>query len=668
MSDGPRADVADWQCVKVPHSWNAFDGADGGPASIEASYRRGPGWYALSFPSPSLLPGGRAFLQFDAASIVADVYLNGRLLGQHRGAFAAFCFEVTTNLDASARNELRVRVDNSWVADVAPLAGDFTLFGGLYRPVRLLTTSAICFSPLDHSSSGVALSQRSVNRERAEVDVNASVSRPGGRSVCAEVVTTLLDAAGRVILRESRPVVWTGDTGTARIPLSVVAPHLWNGVRDPYLYSVNAELIMGTTVVDRVTHPLGLRFVRVDPRRGFYLNGEPYPLRGVSRHQDRAGKGWAVTEADELEDLAILRDLGANALRLAHYPHSSSFLDLCDRNGLLVWAEIPLVNKVRNTPGFQANAEQQLVEMIRQQRNHPSIVVWGLFNELYHQGPTDPCEELVARLHSRAKLEDPTRPTTAASNQPQRKELNAIPDLIACNVYPGWYGDGAPTQMREVLADWLAATDRRGLGVSEYGAGGSVAQHEEWPPRKPDPAGGWHPEEYQSFCHEQQYEQVQRNPAVWGSFVWNAFDFGSDARAEGDRSGINDKGLVSYDRQIRKDAFFFYKANWNPEPMVYLTSRRHTLRGTPSTVVRVYSNCDTVELRVGGRSSAVSVPNAMKVAVWPPVQLLEGDNRIQVVGRRGSLEVRDECVWQWFPARQPATPADANQSAMVPRQ
>lgn len=645
MPEGARSDTGRWQPVNVPHTWNAVDGADGGKPQ-QASYRRGPAWYALDFPSPKLSTGQRAFLRFGAASMVADVYLNGAHLGQHRGAFTAFAFEITKHLGASGTNELCVRVDNSWVADIAPLAGDFTVFGGLYRPVELLVMPAVCINPLDYASPGVTLAQKSVNRERAEVEASVSVSRPSANDANVEISLQLLDAQGALVASNRCRVNWNGTSGLATAPLNVIQPRLWQGIKDPYLYQVNVELMVGGRAVDRVTQSLGLRSVRMDPKLGFFLNDEPYPLRGVCRHQDREGKGWAVSEADEREDMAIIREMGANALRLAHYPHSYTFLDLCDRYGLLVWAEIPLVNKVRNTPAFHANAEQQLVEMIRQQRNHPSIVMWGLFNELYHQGPTDPCEELVARLQTVAKREDPTRLTTAASNQPMKKELNAIPDLIACNIYPGWYGPGGPAQMGPELSRWLAATGNRGLGVSEYGAGGSVEHHEQWPPRQPDPGGRWHPEEYQSLCHEKHYEHIMRNPSVWGSFVWNAFDFGSDDRAEGDRPGINDKGLVTYDRQMRKDAFYFYKANWNPEPMIHLTARRHSVRKTARTSVRVYSNCDSVDLYVNGDLMGSSVPDQFKIACWPEVTLSDGDNLIQVLGLKSQCLVRDECRWR----------------------
>jgi beta-galactosidase len=645
-ADALHADTSSWTSVRVPHNWNVTTGVG---STNQPTNQRGAGWYALRFAAPKLDADGRVFLKFNGASIVADVYLNGTYLGQHRGAFGAFCFEITTNLNRAAENDLRVRVDNRPFSDIPPLAGDFTMFGGLYRPVEILTTQNICITPMDFASPGIALAQNRVTRELAEVAVQVSVSRVIVTEKKAEAIISLNDANGKVKLSERRPVKWQAGVGSADFSLNIVKPHLWNGVKDPYLYSVRVELAADGRVLDSVQQPLGLRSVRVDSNKGFFLNGEPYPIQGVALHQDREGKGWAVNAADELEDMEILRAMGANALRLAHYQHSETFLQLCDRAGLLVWAEIPLVNKVRNTPEFHANAEQQLRELIRQQRNHPSIMMWGLFNELYHQGPTDPCESLVAHLQSVAKQEDSTRLTTAASNQRARTELNKIPDLIACNIYPGWYGEAGPASMGTELKTWLAACPGRGLGVSEYGAGGSLKHHVEWPPQQPDPGGHWHPEEYQSFCHEEQFKQIVANHAVWGGFVWNAFDFASEGRDEGDRAGINDKGLVSNDRRFRKDAFYLYRANWNPEPMVHLNSKRFDLRHQKEIIVRAYSNCDSVELLLNGRSLRIQKPDEMKIAVWPAVVLAEGENQIEVIGRLGFQVVRDKATFRMVP-------------------
>lgn len=643
---GARVESAGWQEVMIPHCWNAWDGADGGTTKTNWGYRRGVSWYARELVIPKLENGRRAFLLFEGASIVTDVYLNGIRLGQHRGAFGAFSFEITQCLDGRGTNDLRVRVDNSFVDDVPPQQGDFTMFGGLYRPVRLLVTAGTCITPLDYASPGIALVQREVSRERATVDAEVKLSRPTNESEAARIRLTLADAGGRTLLVRVAAVRWAGSDGEVHMPLSIDRPHLWQGRLDPYLYTVRVEVLVNDRAVDSVTQGLGLRSIRIDPEKGFFLNDEPYPLRGVCRHQDRAGKGWAISEANQRQDLELILDMGANAVRAAHYPHSPFFYELCDRAGLIVWAEIPLVNVVRNTDAFHANTRLQLIEMIRQHRNHPSIAVWGLFNELYHQGPSDPCETLVAELNSIAKREDPTRPTVAASNQRSRKQLNAIPDFIAFNGYPGWYGNGGPAGMKDSIDAWLKATSRSSVGVSEYGAGGSVKQHEEWPPKKPQSDGPWHPEEYQAYCHEAQYRAIQQHPAVWGAFVWNMFDFGSDDRAEGDQPGINDKGLITYDRQTKKDAFFFYKANWNPEPMVHIASQRFVERRQPDTTVRVYSNCDQVELFVNGRSLGKITPDKSNIAAWHAVTLAEGDNRIQAVGFTSSGNVTNSCAWR----------------------
>jgi beta-galactosidase len=634
----PDFDCSTWGGVSVPHTWNVADGAGG-----STNYFRGACWYARPLPELKL-EGRRAFLVFEGASIVTDVYLNGQPLGQHRGAFGAFSFELTSALKSGGSNELRVRVDNSWLPDVPPLGGDFTMFGGLYRPVKLLVASDVCISPLDHASPGVYLSQREVSRDQAAVDVTAKLSRRDQKDA-PMVRVTLLDADGKNVLSADTNCIWSGNDGQAKLTLDISRPHLWNGRKDPYLYSVQTEVVCNGQVVDAVTQPLGLRFYHVDPKLGFVLNGEPYPLHGVARHQDREGKGWALSQADHRSDVEMIMDVGATAVRLAHYPQSSYFYDLCDRAGLMVWAEIPLVNVVRNTDAFHQNAQQQLVELIRQHGNHPSIVVWGLFNELYHQGPSDPCEELVGKLQKLAKAEDSTRPTVAASNQRTRKKLNSIPDWLAFNSYPGWYGNGNPSDMSGVVHSWQTNNARPTIGVSEYGAGGSLQQHEEWPPRKPSADNNWHPEEYQAWCHEQQYQALLSSPGVWGTFAWNMFDFASAGRSEGDTLGRNDKGLVAYDHKTPKDAFYFYKANWNPEPMVHIVSSRFTPREQTNTNVRVYSNCDRVELFVNGVSHGQKVPNAIRVVAWDPILLERGENRIRVVGQRQDTAVEATCTW-----------------------
>ncbi len=621
-------DASGWETVSVPHSWNVADWQ--GP-----TYYRGPGWYRRQLDVPASWQGKRVFVRFDAASIAAEVFVNGERVGDHVGAFAAFCFEITRQVRPGAANVLAVRVNNAPRDDTPPLSGDFNMFGGLYRPVTLFARDPICITPLDFGGPGVAVRQVSVSREVAEI----------------EVVTRVADASGKPVASAQRSVpLPAGGDAAAMQSVRLVKPHLWNGLRDPYLHSVTVELRSGGRVIDAVTQPLGLRSYRFDPAQGFFLNGAPYRLHGVNRHQDREGKAWAISEKDQDEDMALVRELGANVIRLAHYQHSDYFYGLCDREGVIAWAEIPLVNAVRATEAFAANTKQQLTELIRQNINHPSIVMWSLYNEVGLRKTDDPVP-LIKALHALARTEDPTRPTVGATSTGEfarYHEMVATPELLAGNLYPGWYS-GAVTDMGPWIDERNAAYGNRGMGISEYGAGASIVQHEQGMTRQPEPTGKWHPEEWQAILHETQYAAIVARPFIWGSFVWNMFDFSIASRTEGDRNGMNDKGLVTYDRRTRKDAFFFYKANWNPEPMVYITSRRHVERTQPTTDVKVYSNCARAEMKVNGKSYGPATGNEVHVFVWKNVNLAAGDNTIEVEGQCGTTTVKDACRWVFKP-------------------
>jgi beta-galactosidase len=391
---------------------------------------------------------------------------------------------------------------------------------------------------------------------------------------------------------------------------------------------------------------MGLRYYSVDANKGFLLNGESYPLHGVNRHQDRPGKGWAISYADQDEDANIIYEIGATCVRLAHYPHSDYFYSLCDRKGFVVWAEVPLVNQVYNTPAFAENAKQQLTELIRQKYNHPSIFFWSLYNELGNSGRCDDPRPLVTQLNALAKQEDSTRLTTAASNDPSSKwpGLRSVADLIAWNPYPGWYF-GNPSQMNQLIDKYKRDTNDKPIGISEYGAGASIRQHEQNMKKAPAPGGKWHPEEWQAIVHEEDYAAIEARPYIWGSFAWVMFDFSSAWRKEGDANGINDKGLVTADRKTRKDAFYFYKAKWTTEPFVYITSRRHTERTNPNTAVKVYSNCDSVELKVNGQTLGSQAGKSC-VFKWSDVRLKPGLNTIEAATTRDGKTYTDKCEWQ----------------------
>lgn len=642
--DALKTGTGEWQQVTLPHTWNAADAADGGGHEPpgDPGYYRGPAWYATTLETNPAWQGRRVFLRFGAVSSVADVFLNGRDVAHHKGPATAFACEITGALNPDGSNDLRVRADNTLRPDVPPLSGDFPVFGGIYRPLEMIVKPSVCISPLDHASPGVRVFQRNVTKAAAMIEVQTTLDNARDAEAVVDVEVRILDGktvAARTISRGVK--IPAGGTVMSTATLTLDRPHLWNGRKDPHLYQIGVRLLEGGAETDRCVQPLGLRFYQVDPKKGFLLNGEPYMLRGVCRHQDRAGKGWAVTPADLKEDLDLILEMGARAVRLAHYPHADEFYRLCDEAGLLVWTEIPVVDKISDDPGFAPNAKQQLVEMIRQLGNHPSVFAWGISNELFHR-PTPDGMPLMKELHQLAKQEDPTRPTTIAVNK-KREDLCNVTDLVGFNGYPGWYG-GGPSGMKNWLRDYQKLGGNRGVGVSEYGAGASIQQHEQ-NPKQPQPGGKWHPEEWQAVVHEENWRCIREADYCWGSFIWNMFDFASEWRDEGDAPGMNDKGLVTYDRKTRKDAFFFYKANWADEPVLHLTSKRHSTRKQADTPVKVYSNAPEVTLTLNGKTIGTAKTDGLRIARWESVKLSPGKNRIEVRAQSKGGTLTDTAEW-----------------------
>lgn len=629
---------ADWQSVTLPHTYNAQDALPG-----TAMYQ-GPAWYRKTFTASAEWKGRRVFVRFEAASLAADVYLNGSKLGNHQGGFAAFCFELTPDLHIGAANTFAVRVDNKR-GTISPLGGDFTIFGGLYRSVSLIVTGPVDITPLDFAGPGVYLKQTSVSEAGAEVEVATKVSNRSGQLQNIAARVTILDARNKsVVTGRAGAVLKAGETGEVKQTIIISKPHLWNGTADPYLYKARIELLNGNSTVDAIEQPLGLRYFKVDPQRGFMLNGKPMQIHGVDLHQDGGAMGWAVTEKDEDRDMGILREMGADGVRLAHYQHSDHFHTLCDRNGVLVWSELALVNNVRHTDEFRANVRQQLTELIRQNFNHPAIVMWSMHNEI---GSRDKPTDIIKELADLAHAEDPTRPTTGAASGDTMANLpdvmNAL-DLVSLNIYSGWYG-GKPEDLGAELDKYNLKYGSRGVSLSEYGAGASVRQHQQGMTERPAPNGRWHPEEWQAIQHEIQYPIIQARSYTWGSFLWVMFDFASAGRHEGDLDGINDKGLVTRDRVTRKDAFYFYKANWNPEPMIYITSRRDTERKTATSAIKVYSNSPKVTIKLNGKSLGEAVSAASHVFLLQDLSLAEGENLIEAEGALNGKIVKDSCRW-----------------------
>ena len=636
-ADVPGAEAADfddsaWSAVALPHTFNAIDGEAGG------AYYRGPAWYRRTL---DLAPGtSRRFLEFDGAALAADVWLNGRHAGRHEGGYARFRLDVT-DLARPGRNTLAVRIDNRTLPTVAPLGGDFTVFGGLYRGVRLIETSPVHIDLLDHGGPGVSVAMNEVSPASARLQVSARLRNDLRVPRHVELRVTLRDAEGRTVLRATQPLDLAAQADeVANTSLKLARPHLWQGVDDPYLYRLAVEVLQADEVVDTLTLSTGIRTVALDPARGLLLNGKPYAMHGVNYfHPGRPGHGLAVGEAEIQEDFRILKDMGVTALRLVHFQHPPRVYELADELGFVLWTEIPLNAAMDEGQAFRANLAQQLSELIRQNREHPSVAIWGLGNEVYRSD--EPVRALLAELHAQAKHEDPQRLTAyahccAADDHPMALQA----DLTGYNRYWGWY-DGELSDIGPWADKLHARLPSRAIAISEYGAGASALQQQD-PPQRPKPGSRWHPEQYQALFHEAYWAQISTRPWMAGSFVWLAFDHASAGRTEGDRPGVNDKGLVSYDRKTLKDAYHFYRAHWSRTPMVHIASPRFTPRPAGPVPVKVYTNAARVTLEVNGVAFAGKTP-VDRMAVWPDVPLAVGRNVLSVRTEAGAT---DSVEWE----------------------
>ena len=641
------APATSWDAVTIPHTWNNLDAQKGvrGNPRIPGGYFRGACWYERSLDVPAAWKGSRVFIRFEAASIVAQVYLNGESIGEHRGAFTAFCFELTPHLKFGQTNELRVRVDNSNQPDVPPLSGDFNMDGGIYRPVKLIVTDEVCVTPMDFASPGVFETIKSLDDQHASVEIKSLISNGETAEQSPEVETLVNNADGTVVAQHTQTAtIAAGQTVASTEVLDIANPHRWNGRKDPYLYSVTVRVHRGNDIVDEVVQPLGLRTVAITQEQGFLLNGKPYPIHGVSRHQDRRDQGWALSAEDHRQDADMILEMGVTAVRNAHYPQSGTWHDLADRNGLLMWDEISLVRTINDTPAFTAGSQLEAREMILQLYNHPSIAFWGLFNELGNL-PTPPPDVMLKGLKAEVKELDSSRVIVAATDH-MNKSYNLIPDWTCYNIYPGWYRPVTPGP-DDTIAQFSKEIGKR-TALSEYGAGGNPFQHEQGPVvwRGGKMANNpFHPEEYQSAVHEADYAQIAVNPNLWGSFIWTMFDFTSTQKNEGGTVGINDKGMVTQDRAVKKDVFYFYKANWSDEPVLYITSRRFTQRTNATTDIKIYSNAGAVELSLNGKSQGRRDDGTNGVFVWKDVKLSPGQNQIDASAERNGKTLSDSCMW-----------------------
>ncbi|MED9904574.1 MAG: glycoside hydrolase family 2 TIM barrel-domain containing protein [Lachnospiraceae bacterium] len=566
-----------WDFVNLPHSWNAIDGQDG-----DNDYYRGTCYYAKKVEKADLPEADQYYLELCGANSSADVYVNGEKLAHHDGGYSTWRVNVTDAL--KEENLIVIAVDNSPNETVYPQMADFTFYGGLYRDVSILAVNNSHFDLDYYGGQGIMVTPE-IKGSDATVTVEVFLT---GETEGQTVAYTLKDGEGNVVADIS--------TSAAEKKASFEIPkvHLWNGRKDPYLYTAEAVLIKDGEVLDNVSTRFGCRTFEIDPERGFILNGESYPLRGVSRHQDRWGFGNALLPEHHREDMDLICEMGATTIRLAHYQHDQYFYDLCDEKGMVIWAEIPYISK--HLPGARENTISQMKELITQNYNHPSIVVWGLSNEISMNGTDADLLENHRILNDLVHEMDKTRLTTMAvvSMCDIHDPYIRIPDTISYNHYFGWYG--GDTSMN---GPWLDNFHREfpniPIGMSEYGC-----EALNW--HTSNPTQGDYTEEYQAYYHEELIKQLYTRPYLWATHVWNMFDFGADARNEGGENGQNHKGLITFDRKYKKDSFYAYKAWLSDEPFVHICGKRYVDRAEEVTKVTVYSNLPEVELFANGKS------------------------------------------------------------------
>lgn len=599
MTPPKRADKT-FEKVNLPHTWNNLDGQDGG-----MDYYRGACWY-LKTLHVSLKSHERAFLEFLGANSICTVFANGKEIYKHKGGFSTFRVDITDYVHFG-KVKLAVLVDNGQNQEVYPQNADFTFFGGLYRDVNLITVPVSHFDLEYHGTPGVAVTPTVLADGNAEVSLHAYVTNPKHN----QLVRFHID---------NQVAEVSAEKANAKILLQ--NPHLWNGREDPYLYTVCAELIENEKVIDKVEQHFGVRTFSVDPEKGFFLNGKSYPLHGVSRHQDRLDKGWAITEKEHREDMKLIAEVGANTIRLAHYQHSQYFYDLCDAYGMIVWAEIPFISSFMETKEARENTLSQMKELVLQNYNHPSIVCWGISNEITIGGEHPALIENLKALNDLCHTLDKTRLTTMAqlSVVEMDSPLNEISDIVSYNHYFGWYVGEV-----EDNAVWIDEFHKMHpnlcLGISEYGCEGILKYHNDHPSVQD------YSEEYQAYYHEKMLETFKDRPFLWSTHVWNMFDFASDMRDEGGMKGRNNKGLVTFDRKTKKDSFYIYKAYWTTDPFVHLCSKRYKDRTKDHVQIKVYSNCPSVTLSVNGKE--FKTLEAEKVFVFENVPLQKGENLIE---------------------------------------
>lgn len=631
----------DWEKVEIPHTWNAKD-----MQVKEASFYEGDAYYRKKYMFPESMKGKRIFLRFEGVGSCAEVYINGYLAGTHKGAYSAFACEISGQVKFGQENEIIVKTDNTARPDVIPVNHNlFGVYGGIYRPVWLVVTDPCNIVVTDYASPGVYVTQKNVSRRSAEVTVKVKLDNGSLTPVQSELENTIYDGQGRQVKTHRQSFLLTPQgTQAYSSTFKLNNPHLWQGREDPYLYKVVSRLWQDGKVIDEMVQPLGLRNYEIVAGKGFFLNGKKYPMYGVTRHQDWWGLGSALKNEHHDFDLETIMDLGATTVRFAHYQQSDYLYSRCDTLGLIIWAEIPFVNRVSGKEW--ENAHQQMRELVRQNFNHPSIYIWGTHNEVYH--PHGYTASLTQSLHDLCKTEDPDRYTVSVSGYGHADHpVNQNADVQGMNRYFGWY-----EKKIQDIEPWVEKLEKeypwQKLMLTEYGADANIEHQTEYLGDALNWGKPFYPETFQTKTHEYQWSVIANHPYIIASYLWNTFDFAVPMWKRGGVPARNLKGLITFDRKIKKDSYFWYKANWSKEPVLYLTQRRNVNREKKETTVTVYSNIGTPKVYLNGKELTGIRKGYTDVHyVFDKVTLESGKNILKATVSSGDKEYTDEMEWMY---------------------
>jgi beta-galactosidase len=632
-----------WQPVNIPHTWNAED------MQVKKNiFYAGAAYYKKTYIPDRSWANKRVFLRFEGVASVAELFINGEFAGNHKGGYSAFAIEISKLLKYGQENEILVKVDNSPKQDVIPVNHTlFGVYGGIYRPIQLIVTEKINIAVTDYASPGIYITQKNVTNKLADVDVKIKLENKTWKAENVRIITTILGANKRIEAKQEFPVKLLPQGRQVLVRDFVIKnPHLWQGLEDPYLYKVVVQIEVAGRIIDEVVQPLGIRHFELKAADGMYLNGKKVPMYGVCRHQDWWQYGSALTNEQHDTDLAIIREMGATTIRFAHYQQAERIYAKCDSIGFMVWAEIPFVNRV--TTDESENAKQQLTELIRQNYNHPSIYIWGLHNEVYT--PYNYTVALTSELNDLAKSEDSYRYTVSVNGHQtvdQASNLNA--DVQGINHYFGWYSG----EIGDVES-WIKGMEKNfpeyKIIFSEYGAEANIEQQEETVGEFGRYFSQFYPETFATKFHEIQWGFIAKHPYLLASYVWNTFDFATPINTQGGVEARNMKGLVTFDRKVKKDSYYWYKANWSKYPVLYLTQRRLVNRENKITPVTVYSNLGVPQLFVNGMEIKGFSRGTTDVHyIFNNIALKEGENSVETKIRHNGKIIEDKIVWNYSP-------------------